>query len=212
MATTNFTSSKLSSNKNDHFTGIVKLNDDYVCFDNLSRNKEFFCINNLNDSHFAKNIGLSIYVRFSSRLNFEKPEIRPFDRSSDIPLNFLLLEKISDVQLNEYLSQFEKSLNGILNKELFSWRFKVYCMNKVKERNNLIARSHTEALSSSQRTLVSDNFLKIINLKNIHVNIIPMVLLAEFIIFLGMNIFDSDFDDIDNKLSNFFLRERRIIM
>ena len=40
MATTNFTSSKLSSN--DHFTGIVKLNDDYVCFDNLSRNKEFF--------------------------------------------------------------------------------------------------------------------------------------------------------------------------
>jgi hypothetical protein len=113
---------------------------------------------------------------------------------------------------NYQKKSLEKSLNGILNKELFSWRFKVYCMNKVKERNNLIARSHTEALSSSQRTLVSDNFLKIINLKNIHVNIIPMVLLAEFIIFLGMNIFDSDFDDIDNKLSNFFLRERKIIM
>jgi hypothetical protein len=148
MATTNFTSSKLSSNKNDHFTGIVKLNDGYVCFDNLNRNKEFFCINNLNDSqysHFANNIGVSIYVRFGSSLNFEKPEIRPFNRNSDIPLNFLLLEKISNVQLNEYLSQFEKSLNGILNKELFSWRFKVYCMNKVKEKNNLIARSHTEA-------------------------------------------------------------------
>ena len=81
-------------------------------------------------------------------------------------------------------------------------------MNKVKEKNNLIARSHTEALSSS---LVSENFLKIIYLKNLHVNIIPMVLLAEFIIFLGMNIFDSDFDDIDNKLSKFFLRDRKII-
>jgi hypothetical protein len=50
MATTNFTSSKLSSNKNDHFTGIVKLNDDFVCFDNLNRNKEFLSINNLNNN------------------------------------------------------------------------------------------------------------------------------------------------------------------
>jgi hypothetical protein len=212
MASTNFTSSKLSSNKNDHFTGIVKLNDDYVCFDNLSRIKEFFCINNLNASqysHFANNIGVSIYVRFGSSLKFEKPEIRPFDRSSDIPLNFLLLEKISNVQLNEYLSQFEKSLNGILNKELFSWRFKVYCMNKVKERNILIARSHTQALSSSQSTIVADYFHKIIKMKDINVNIIPLVLLPEFIIFLGMNILDSDFDDIDNKLSNFFFTRKK---
>jgi hypothetical protein len=85
-------------------------------------------------------------------------------------------------------------------------------MNKVKERNILIARSHTQALSSSQSTIVADYFHKIIKMKDINVNIIPLVLLPEFIIFLGMNILDSDFDDIDNKLSNFFLRERRIIL
>ena len=35
MAATNHTSCQLSSNKKDHFTGIVKLNDKFVCFDNL---------------------------------------------------------------------------------------------------------------------------------------------------------------------------------
>jgi hypothetical protein len=212
MAATNFTSSKLSSTTNDHFTGIVKLTDDYVCFDNLNRNKEFFCINNLNASqysHFANNIGVSIYVRFGSSLNFEIPEIRPFDLNSDTPLNFLLLEKISIVQFNEYLSQFEKLLNGILNKELFSWRFKVYCTNKVKGKKDLLARSHSAALSSSQMTLVSENFFQIINLKKLNVNITGMVLLPEFIIFLGMNIFESDFDEIDNKLSNFFFSRKK---
>jgi hypothetical protein len=124
MATTIFTSSKLSSNKNDHFTGIVKLNDDFVCFDNLNRNKEFLSINNLNNnqySHFANNICVSIYVRSGSSLNFDIPQIKPFDRNLDTPLNFLLLEKLSNVQLNEYLAHFDKFLNGILDKELFSW-------------------------------------------------------------------------------------------
>jgi hypothetical protein len=142
MATTNFTSSKLSSNKNDHFTGIVKLNDDFVCFDNLNRNKEFLSINNLNNnqySHFANNIGVSIYVRSGSSLNFDIPQIKPFDRNLDTPLNFLLLEKLSNVQLNEYLTHFDKFLNGILDKELFSWRFKVYSTNKLKEKKNYLA-------------------------------------------------------------------------
>jgi hypothetical protein len=67
-------------------------------------------------------------------------------------------------------------------------------------------------------TLVSENFFQIKNLKKLNVNITGMVLLPEFIIFLGMNIFESDFDDIDNKLSNFFFsrkkdnfRDRKII-
>jgi hypothetical protein len=139
----------------------------------------------------------------------EIPEIRLFDLNSDTPLNFLLLEKISNVQFNEYLSQFEKLLHGILNKELFSWRFKVYCTNKVKRKKDLLARSHSAALSSSQMTLVSEIFFHIFNLKKLNVNITRMVLLPEFIIFLGMNIFESDFDEIDNKLSNFFFEKER---
>ena len=67
--------------------------------------------------------------------------------------DYKLLEKITNVQLNEFLSQFEWFLNGILAKELFSWRFKVYCTNKRKEKNILNGRSHTVAVSWSNMTL-----------------------------------------------------------
>jgi hypothetical protein len=212
MASTNFTNSKLSSNKNDHFTGIVKLNDDFVCFDNLDKEKKFISINNLDDNqyrHFANNIGVSIYVRLGSNLNFEIPQIKPFDRNLDTPLNFLLLEEISNVQLNEYLLHFEKFVNGILDNELFSWRFKVYCTKTLKNKNILFGRAHTEALSQSQVTHIANIFRIITNEKKFKVEVVALVLMPEFIIFLGMNIFDSDYDEIDNKLSTFAFKKKK---
>jgi hypothetical protein len=212
MASTNFTSSKLSANKDDHFTGIVKLNDYFVCFDNLDKEKKFISINNLVDNqykHFANNIGVSIYVRFGSNLNFEIPQIKPFDRNLDTPLNFLILEQISNVQLDEYLLHFEKFVNGILDNELFSWRFKVYCTKKLKDKNILFGRTHSEAISRSQETHISNIFLKFTNEKKFKVDVVALVLVPEFIIFLGMNIFDSDYDEIDNKLSTFAFTKKK---
>ena len=44
--------------------------------------------------------------------------------ASDMPL--------TDEKLKEYLVNFEKLLISILKKELFSWRFKLFCLNKKK--------------------------------------------------------------------------------
>jgi hypothetical protein len=97
-----------------------------------------------------------------------------------------------------------KFVNGILDNELFSCRFKVYCTYKLKDKKNLFGRAHTEALSQSQVTHISNIFLKITNEK-----IVALVLMLEFIIFLGMNIFDSDYDEIDNKLSTFAFKKKK---
>jgi hypothetical protein len=56
---------------------------------------------------------------------------------------------------------------------------------------------------------ISNNFLKITNEKKFKVDVIALVLMAEFIIFLGMNIFDTDYDEIDNKLSNFVFKRKK---
>jgi hypothetical protein len=56
---------------------------------------------------------------------------------------------------------------------------------------------------------ISNNFLKITNEEKFKVDVIALVLMAEFIIFLGMNIFDTDYDEIDNKLSNFVFKRKK---
>ena len=101
-------------------------------FDNLNKKKEFIPLNSCQYSYYASDIGVSIYVRFGPILESDIPEIRPFDRVTDIPFNFLLLAKVSDEKLKEYLVNFEKLLISILKKELFSWRFKLFCLNKKK--------------------------------------------------------------------------------
>ena len=93
---------------------------------------EFIPLNSCQYSYYASDIGVSIYVRFGPILESDIPEIRPFDRVTDIPFNFLLLAKVSDEKLKEYLVNFEKLLISILKKELFSWRFKLFCLNKKK--------------------------------------------------------------------------------
>ena len=89
---------------------------------------EFILLNSCQYSYYASDI----YVRFGPILESDIPEIRPFDRVTDIPFNFLLLAKVSDEKLKEYLVNFEKLLISILKKELFSWRFKLFCLNKKK--------------------------------------------------------------------------------
>ena len=56
---------------------------------------------------------------------------------------------------------------------------------------------------------ISNNFLKITNEEKFKVDVIALVLMAEFNIFLGMNIFDTDYDEIDNKLSNFVFKRKK---
>ena len=72
----------------------------------------------------------------------------------------------------------------------------------------LCGRSHCGALSQSQATIVSTSLLDQLKVYNLHLSVVAAVFLPEFIIFLGMNLFDSNYDDIDNKLSNFFFMKK----
>ena len=166
---------------------------------------EFILLNSCQYSYYASNI----YVRFGPILESDIPEIRPFDRVTDIPFNFLLLAKVSDEKLKEYLVNFEKFLISILKKELFSWRFKFFCLNKKILKDILCGRSHCGALSQYQATVVSTSLLDQLKVYNLHLSVVAAVFLPEFIIFLGMNLFDSNYDDIDNKLSNFFMKKNK---
>jgi len=49
---------------------------------------------------------------------------------------YKLLEKITNIQLNEFISQFEKFLNGILAKELFSCGDLKYIV-RIKEKRKI---------------------------------------------------------------------------
>ena len=73
----------------------------------------------------------------------------------------------------------------------------------------LCGRFHCGALSQSQATIVSTSLLDQLKVYNLHLSVIAAVFLPEFIIFLGMNLFDSNYDDIDNKLSNFFMKKNK---
>ena len=58
-------------------------------------------------------------------------------------------------------------------------------------------------------THISNIFRIITNEKKFKVEVVALVLMPEFIIFLGMNIFDSDYDEIDNKLSTFAFKKKK---
>ena len=78
-------------------------------------------------------------------------------------------------------------------------------MNKKRLKDILCGRSHCGALSQSQVIIVSTNLFDQLKVYNLHLTVVAALFMPEFIIFLGMNLFDSNYDDIDNKLSNFFL-------
>jgi hypothetical protein len=58
-------------------------------------------------------------------------------------------------------------------------------------------------------THISNIFRKFTNEKKLKVEVVALALMPEFIIFLGMNIFDSDYDEIDNKLSTFAFKKKK---
>ena len=63
---------------------------------------------------------------------YDLPRIIPFDKRRDIPYNFLVILNIQECKFIKYLTDFEKFMEGILKKELFSWRYRIFLSNVRK--------------------------------------------------------------------------------
>ena len=153
---------------------------------------------------------------------YDLPQIIPFDKFRDIPYNFLVISNIDEYNFLKYLTDFEKFMEGILKKELFSWRYRIFLSNVRKYLDNLNERAHIVALSNTQQLKASSHFNDYLkkneqtfeiyfteHKKRKSEELITLVLMPEFIIFLSMDIFNTEFDDIDNKLCNFLFFKKK---
>ena len=212
--------------KNNHFTGLLNTRNGFVFFDDLDKSKSLTLINEENSTRFADRISFGVYVNMGNKDSslYDLPQIIPFDKFRDIPYNFLVISNIDEYNFLKYLTDFEKFMEGILKKELFSWRYRIFLSNVRKYLDNLNERAHIVALSNTQQLKAShfNDYLKknkqtfeiyfTEHKKRKSEELITLVLMPDLLFFCRWTfLIQNSTISITNYVIFFFLKKKKIL-